>query len=343
MGLTIHYELRSTTKSSERATQLVEQMRQLALDLPFETVDDDVRYLGPDVCQRSLDDLRDNDDIFSTVLDGVAGVPCPWNRKRHASCRCHPLEIISFWTVPGPGSEWAGLGLARYPAELEVDYRPRDDDKFTRTISRKGCTHWEFNWRKWERWLQDNGHHGWEHPDDEKFHERRKIKTRLGSGWRYSSFCKTQYASDPQCGGIPNFLKCHISVITLLDRIAKLPTMKVSIDDEGKYGPSNYSDDWREAMAEGRRPTYTWHEGLYDPHALAAEVGGWNEMIAATFGRINDVLTASGSPLSIEAPIREFPNFEQLEFRGVENQQHLGPFLAAMDALAKRERASATE
>ena len=42
----------------EKAKALVEQMRQLALDLPFESVDDQVRHLGPDVCQRPLDDLR---------------------------------------------------------------------------------------------------------------------------------------------------------------------------------------------------------------------------------------------------------------------------------------------
>ena len=46
MGLTIHYGLSSKTRS-RRAKALVERMRQLALDLPFETVDDQVRHLGP--------------------------------------------------------------------------------------------------------------------------------------------------------------------------------------------------------------------------------------------------------------------------------------------------------
>ena len=36
MGLTIHYSLTSKTRSADRAKALVEQMRQLALDLPFE-------------------------------------------------------------------------------------------------------------------------------------------------------------------------------------------------------------------------------------------------------------------------------------------------------------------
>ena len=44
-----------------------------------------------------------------------------------------------------------------------------------------------------------------------------KLKTKL-SGWRWSSFVKSQYASDPQCGGVPNFLRCHLTVIAMLDR-----------------------------------------------------------------------------------------------------------------------------
>ena len=122
-------------------------MRQLALDLPFEKVDDKVRHLGPDVCQRPLDDLRPNDDVFSAVLDGCQRVDIPWHRKQSASITVQPLEIFSFSTNPGPGSEWASFGLARYPAEIEVTYSPRYDDRFIRTI-KDGCsTRWEFDWR----------------------------------------------------------------------------------------------------------------------------------------------------------------------------------------------------
>jgi hypothetical protein len=113
MGLTIHYGLTSKTRSTEKAKALVERMRQLALDLPFESVDADVRHLGPDVCQRPLDDLRPDEVLFSTVLDGCKHVPIPWHRKQRGSITVQPLEIFSFWTVPGPGSEWASFGLAR--------------------------------------------------------------------------------------------------------------------------------------------------------------------------------------------------------------------------------------
>ncbi len=330
MGLTIHYGLRSTTRN---AKSLVERMRQLALDLPFESVDGKVQHLGPEVCQRPLDELRPDENLFSAVLDGCQHVAIPWHRKQSASVTVQPLEIFSFWTVPGPGSEWASFGLARYPAEIEVTYRPLDDDRFIKTIKKGGSTRWQFDWRRWERWLKSNGHDGWEFPEDEKFQQKRKIKTGLGSGWRYSSFCKTQYSSGPSEGGIPNFIRCHLSVIHLLDRIGQLPTMKVEIDDEGKYGRSYYTDDpW------AAERVYTWHDGKYDVKALVEEVGEWNEMIAAMAGALNDAAGAAG--LSVVSPIAGFSNFEQLEFRGQQNQEHLGPFLQAMKQLADQQRAA---
>ena len=181
MGLTIHYCSASRTRTIERAKALVERMRQLALDLPFESVDAEVRYFGPDVCQRPLDELRSDEALFSAVLDGSKSVPIPWHRKQRATVSVQPLEILSFYTVPGPGSEWAGFGLARFPAETEVTYSPRKDDRFIKTI-KDGCsTRWEFDWRKWERWLKANGHPIW--TDPKKFQEQRKVKTYLG-GWR---------------------------------------------------------------------------------------------------------------------------------------------------------------
>jgi hypothetical protein len=337
MGLTIHYGLTSKTRSTARAKALVEQMRQLALDLPFESVDGEVQHLGPEVCQRPLDELRSDSDLFSTVLGACEHVDIPWHRKQSASVTVQPLEVFSFSTVPGPGSEWASFGLARYPAEIETTWQPQSDDRFIRTVKKGSSTRWEFDWRKWERWLEANGHDRWGWPEDEKFQEKRKVKTGLSSGWRYSSFCKTQYATSPrEGGGIPNFIRCHLSLIHLLDRIAELPGIKVEVNDEGKYGRSYYTDDpWAE------KRVYTWHEGKYDVKALVQEVGEWNEMIAATFGALNDALQASGSSVSIEAPITAFLDFERLEFKGQKNHQDLAPFLEAMRKLAEEQQAAA--
>ncbi len=52
--------------------------------------------------------------------------------------------------------------------------------------------------------------------------------------WSWKSFCKTQYSSDPSLGGAENFLRCHLSVIHLLDRAQALGILE-EVKDEGSY------------------------------------------------------------------------------------------------------------
>ena len=111
--------------------------------------------------------------------------------------------------------------------------------------------------------------------------------------------------------------------------------MKVVIDDEGQFGPSNFSDDWKEARVENRQPTYVWHEGKYDPKSLASEVGEWNEMLAGYTGAVAD---ETGSPMTLESSIQKFPTFEQLEFNGAKNE-NVKPFLQMLTMIADQERA----
>ena len=56
-------------------------------------------------------------------------------------------------------------------------------------------------------------------------------------------------------------------------------------------------------------------------------------MIAGFSGALSDALAGSG--LQLEAPIKDFANFEQLEFKG-QNLKYLEPFLKAMKVLAVR-------
>ncbi len=114
---------------------------------------------------------------------------------------------------------------------------------------------------------------------------KRRVRTNL-AGWCWSSFCKTQYASNPACGGVQNFLRCHLSVIALLDFAKSLGTVE-GVSDEGNY--------W-----EAR-----------DVEALAREVGEWNEMIAGFAGQLKDALGAN-----VVSEITKFPNFEPLEAHG---------------------------
>ena len=111
------------------------------------------------------------------------------------------------------------------------------------------------------------------------------LKTML-SGWRWSSFCKTQYAVNPACGGLPHFLQCHLTVIALLDQAKKLGCL-AEVDDEGGF----------------------WEKR--DLPALAEEVGSWNEMLAVLGSRLKDVLGQG-----VQSEITRFSNFEHLEAAG---------------------------
>ena len=129
-----------------------------------------------------------------------------------------------------------------------------------------------------------------------------KLKTKL-SGWRWGSFVKTQYSSDPQCGGVPNFLRCHLTVIAMLDRAKQLGCLGL-VSDEGGF--------WEQRNVE----------------ALVKEIGSWNEMIAAFGGRLKDVLGGG-----VEMPIADYPNFEVLELAG---QSQLPPGIEQLARLIKQ-------
>lgn len=116
-------------------------------------------------------------------------------------------------------------------------------------------------------------------------------------GWRWSSCCKTQYASDPACGGVENFLRCHLCIVRLLDFIRKTGLGEVEVQDEGGY--------WE-------------HRDL---EKLAREVGQWNEEIAAVAGQLKDAVGNTG--VTVESAIAGFQNFEHLEARGLARLEEL--------------------
>ena len=121
--------------------------------------------------------------------------------------------------------------------------------------------------------------------------ETRQGKMHTGlTGWRWSSFCKTQHASNSACGGVENFLRCHLCVVRLLDNARALGLVE-EVHDEGGF--------WE------RR----------DLQALAQEVGEWNEIVAARVDQLKDLW---GDELV--APITSFANFEHLEAAGSRRQ-----------------------
>jgi hypothetical protein len=111
---------------------------------------------------------------------------------------------------------------------------------------------------------------------------KRTIRTQL-TGWRWSSFCKTQYASNARFGGVRHFLRCHLSVIRMLDHAQSLGIL-AHVSDEGDY----------------------WEKR--DIEALARGVGEWNQMLAGLAGELKDLVGDQ-----IVAAIARYPDFEHLE------------------------------
>ena len=172
MGLTIHYNLQASTRSAQKARQLLDQLRQKALDLPFEKVSEVIDVSGDNADFEKLDRA---DPHRWLLIQAEKSVPQGYVVK--------PQRVIAFTTWPGEGSEQANFGLSLYPRTIEVEDR--------------------------SRWP----------------HRMKRIRTNLGN-WSWGSFCKTQYASNPECGGVENFLRCHLAVVAVLDHAAALGILK---------------------------------------------------------------------------------------------------------------------
>ena len=112
----------------------------------------------------------------------------------------------------------------------------------------------------------------------------RELRTKLGDGWRFWGFTKTQHAS---LHGWEHFLRCHRAVIDLLVALRPLG-FRVRITDEGDYWP---------------RRSIT---------ALRHNVGHMNALVAGMAGAMKD----AGDGKSIESPIFAHKDFERLEAEG---------------------------
>lgn len=276
MGLTLHYNLSlpdvPEPDFSSKAAYLdrigefvkpkVEALRQRCLDLPFEEVSE-IRVWEPKDFQKlekAPFEKKQKDDWFWWFIQSGR-----WVNVR-------PGNLA---TGQKPQVMLRGKDLWRLPS---TDLKPMYAVGF-RTWPGPGCEEANFGlcfypWQmQWDRW--------WYIPTKAK-------------GWSWGSFCKTQYASDPECGGVANFLRCHMTLTAALDAAKELG-FKVKVKDEGNY--------WKKR----------------NPGKLAKEVGEWNEMIAGFFGAMQKAVKGTG--LSIEAPITEYPNFEHLEAKGAELEQ----------------------
>jgi hypothetical protein len=226
MGLTIHYDLRSDATSPGQARQLVEQLRQAALDLAMSEVGEVMEFSG-----NACDFQTARDDSVRWLLVQARRMIPIGEAYRFVV----PIRVFAFSTWPGEGCEAANFGLASYPEMV-------DDAEATLTTGL--------------------------------------------SRWSWQSFCKTQYASNPDVGGMANFVRCHVTVVRLLDR-AKAMGILEAVKDESHF----------------------WEDR--DVKALVETVGRWNSQIAGLVGQYKDWMGGD-----IAAPITEYPNFEHLEAEG---------------------------
>jgi len=103
--------------------------------------------------------------------------------------------------------------------------------------------------------------------------------------WIWTGFCKTQYASNPDYGGKEHFIRCHLTLVKMLDEAQKLG-VECKVTDDGNYWETR-------SISE-----------------LTAALSSQNVFMAVTMGALKDKL----EPFDIlQAPILDYPNFEHLE------------------------------
>lgn len=107
--------------------------------------------------------------------------------------------------------------------------------------------------------------------------------------WTWFGYCKTQYASNPEYGGLENFVTSHLKIIDLLDA-AEAMGIECDVTDNGNYWQSR------------------------DRALLASTINENNLFTAVAMGAMKDVATSQNATLA--APILDFPNFEYLEGDG---------------------------
>ena len=117
-------------------------------------------------------------------------------------------------------------------------------------------------------------------------HQGVPVPTKLGGGWRFAGFSKTQYAS---LHGWEHFLRCHRAVVESLTEWRTLG-VRVKITDEGEYWP-------RRSVS-----------------ALRRNLDNMNGLVAAMAGTLKDADGSGGA--GIESPIFAHKDFERLEAQG---------------------------
>jgi hypothetical protein len=252
VGLTVYYDWK-TRSDGAAARRMIAKFRAAALRLPFDEVSDVYEQDPPD----DKPAFRPYGHEFRR---GDLYLP----RKRADGAEemvCVPASHALFFNVRVEGAETAPIGLASHPPVVlhreDVIERRADGSESGRRLGKGDPV--EFPTRR-------RGYYSWH------------------------SFCKTQYAGNPKLGGEANFLKAHLSLIELLDRIRALGVPVVVRDDS----------------------RYARHR---DVNRLLRSLRDWDAIVANFAGKLADALGDGAGTLV--APIKDRPDFEHLEAKGI--------------------------
>src|SRR5208283_4259765 len=265
MGLTIHYTLLLPGETPVDTVKVkLEQIRQRCLDLPVQKVDAGLQdFEGKECGHERIESLRElkapaDQSLFYFLCNagGVLGYEFDDNGKPR------------------------GINLIK--AKYFMFLHPSRLIGFT-VIPGPGCEWFRVRLVRLPKSVLVKG-------DPTKFSRKFRLPVENADKWVWMGFCKTQYASHKGDGGsIENFLRCHLSIIAILD-YAKQIGFEVKVNDEGGF----------------------WEKR--DVQALCKQLVEYNEFIAAFGGLLKDATAGEGA--KIEGPIFSNPEFERLEAKG---------------------------
>jgi hypothetical protein len=252
MGLTVHYDWKVKSDVA-RARRMIATFHATALKLPFDEVTEIYEQDPPE--GRSVfvpyEHPFRQGDLYLSRRRGDGDEEVVHVPGLHAL----------FFNVHVEGAETASIGLASHPPVVlhreDVVERNKDGSERGRVFGKGDAI--EFPTRR-------RGYYSWH------------------------SFCKTQYAGNPQLGGEMNFLKAHLSLIELLDQI-QAAGLKVRVRDDSRYARHR------------------------DVNRLLDSLRRWDAIVAGFVGNLGDAL--GGTSGTLIAPIKERPDFEHLEAKGV--------------------------
>jgi len=280
MGLTIHYTLSLPGRTSEtNALKKLEALRQRCMDIPLKECDSKLMTFAGWGCNfKSVEQESDNQWFLIQA-------------QRHASYvqdgKHVRLAKPADWEKNWP------MGMHSLVPTRIVGFK---------TWPGEGCEGCNVGLTKAPETFD---------AQVSQYHEKVVLKTPHAREWFWSSFCKTQYANDPACGGLENFLRCHLSVVAMLDAAIEVG-FKVTVRDEGHY--------W-----ENRSVT-----------ELIKQIGSWDRFIAAIGGAFKQIVGDTG--LACVGSMDSNKNLEQLEAEGVKQFKDL-PLIKLVEQTRKQKMA----